>query len=250
MTRIKTGDIVIGDGSVKICMPISAGNSAELSEELEYVSGSLCDIAEWRYDYWSEGGLSDIIAIIGGIKEKLGKKPLLFTYRTCSEGGLGSDSPGIYREVNMKAIMSGRADIVDLEFEKGQSVFGGIIRSARQNNVKVMVSKHLYESVSKSRMIGMLRDMQGAGGDIIKLAVNAEDARGAHDVTEAAREVYEKYADAPIVTIGMGTAGVTTRYIKPFYGSSITFVKGVRGTAPGQLSIEELLACGELSNDV
>jgi len=225
---------------VKICMPISAEKYAGIAEELYYINSKACDIVEWRYDYLKDDENKPLADLISEVKSKLNNKPLLFTYRTLAEGGFAADDVDNYYGINMSAIRSGRLDIVDIECGKEQKLPEDILAIAHEKDVKVMISKHLFDvALKKDEIIEMLCRMQETGGDIVKLAVSVSDAQGAQDVMGAAKEMFEKYAKVPIVTIGMGEAGKITRYPEPFYGSSITYVRGFRETAPSQLSIEE-----------
>ena len=230
---------------VKICIPVSAKNREGLSEELEYIRDKDCHIVEWRFDYWEENNKPAPADLLGRIKGKSGSKLLLFTYRTKAEGGFASEDETLYYNVNMNAIKSGYVDILDIEFEKRQPLIERLLAAAAENRVKTMLSKHLHEvNINKDELVGILRKMQDIGGDTIKLAVSVSDEKDARELMSAAKEMYEKYAKVPIVTIGMGEAGKITRLTEPFYGSSITFIRGLRETAAGQLSYEELSACG------
>ena len=241
MIRVKLAGTIIGDGKVKICIPISAQNDAELAEELEYIAASPCDIAEVRFDYWQGKAGPSHEGILENVKRKLGKTPLLFTYRTSIEGGLGTNSRDDYYSINAASIRSGHIDLIDIEFAKEPELVVALIEMARKSDIKVIVSKHFFgKSLSKDEIIETLCKMQNKDADIIKLAVSVYDDKGARDVISAAKEMYEKYAKIPLVTIGMGEHGKVTRRIEPFYGSAITYARGIRATAPGQLDWRQL----------
>ena len=237
MKEVKIGGTVLGDGSVKICVPVCPRDKLELASELEFAVGSGCDIVEWRGDYWAEKRKKPF----GAIKKRLGEKPLLFAYRTSKEGGLGTDDDREYYAENKNAIKSKRVDAVDLEFSKPAWVIDGLMALAKRNNVKVMLSRHLTEGfITKDEMTASLILMQNKGCHLTKLALYARDEDHAREIIGAASEMHEKYAKAPFITVGMGEAGKITRYAKPFYGSSMTYAKGLNETAPGQLPVSEL----------
>jgi len=245
MSQVKIGNTIIGDGTVKICMPISALSKDAFEEELDHVAESPCDIVEIRYDYRSDRpfDLEYLQALVYEAKQKLSQKCLLFTYRTLAEGGLGSNGDDEYEAIYKKVIQSGHVDIVDIEFTKAPEFVEMLIEQAHKNNIKVIVSKHIFDQgLSKDEIIALLLKMQETSADIVKLAVFADDDASAQDVICAAKEMHEKHAKKPFVTIGMGEHGKITRYIEPFYGSSITYAKGMRATAPGQLDVSELFA--------
>jgi 3-dehydroquinate dehydratase-1 len=237
MVQVKIGNTVIGGGTVKICIPISARGHAELDYELDHISNVKCDIAEWRFDYWQRGNCG----ISCEIKKRLIGKPLIFTYRTSREGGFGLDDDDTYCDINTEAIMSGHIDCVDLEFSKGRGLILDIAGQARNKGLKTIISKHIFDrQVLKDEMIEMLCEMQDTGAEIVKLAAHTPDARSAGEVISAAKEMYEKYAKTPFITVGMGEAGKITRAAAPFYGSSMTYARGLRETAPGQIPAWEL----------
>ena len=241
MRQIKIKDTIIGDEKVKICMPVSPRDFSELEAEFEHAFNSPCDVVELRFDY-----LAELICKIGGIFNTQSKvksdKLILFTYRTQAEGGLGTDNDDKYYTINEQAILSGQIDILDVEFTKDKSLVERIIKLAHENDVKVIISKHYFEkSLSQDEQIEMLIKMQATGADIVKLATTVFDKKGAQDVISAAKEMYENHAKVPFITIGMGEFGKITRFIEPFYGSAMTYAKGLKSTAPGQMSILELL---------
>ena len=274
MGQIKIKDTIIGDEKVKICVPISARDFSELDEELEYAINSPCDIIEIRYDYLAETfcklcevnkqrHLGNVLNEVNNKQNQFkGKKHVnllnetssgslnnverdkltLFTFRTKLEGGLGTDNNEEYYNINEQAILSGHIDIIDIEFTKEDVQIKKLIKLAHENNVKVIISKHYFEkSLSKEEQLNMLIKMQETGADIIKLATTVYDEAGAQEVISAAEEMYNKHATIPIITIGMGEFGKVTRQIKPFYGSAITYARGIKATAPGQISVPELL---------
>jgi 3-dehydroquinate dehydratase-1 len=251
LKQIKIKDTIIGDGKVKICVPVSGESLSEFDTELGYASDSPCDIIELRYDYLTDADLATISTtessansisnLLGGSIKNLQGKLILFTYRTKQEGGFGADDDDEYYKINEKAIASGQIDMIDIEFTKKVELVKRLIALAYENDVKVIVSKHYFKkSLSKDEQIEMLKKMQETGADIVKLAVSVYDEAGAHDVISAAKEMYEKHAKIPFITIGMGEHGKITRHIEPFYGSAITFARGQKATAPGQLSVSEL----------
>ena len=274
MRQIKIKNTIIGDEKVKICVPISARDFSELEAELQYAFESLCDIIELRYDYLAEitcrlceinkqRHLGNVLNEVNNKQKQFESKKhvnflnemsngnlnnvkrgklILFTFRTKREGGFGTDDDENYYNINEQAILSGQVDIIDVEFTKDKPLINRLIKLAHENNVKVIISKHYFEtSLSKEKQLEMLKKMQETGADIVKLATTVYDEVGAQEVISAAEEMYNKHATVPIITIGMGEFGKITRQIEPFYGSAITYAKGLKATAPGQMSVSELL---------
>ena len=237
MEEVKIGSVALGGTDVKVCVPLAPRGSSELFAELDFAGGAACDIAEWRADFWEEEAWR-----LELIKEGLMGKPLVFTYRTKKEGGLGVDDDEAYRLVYKRAILSGLVEAADIEFTKPDAIKREIIRAARENGVIVILSLHVFcGEVKREELIERLVTMQEAGGDIVKLAVLVRGENEAQEVISAGKEMYEKYAKRPFITVGMGEAGRITRKKSPFYGSAVTYALGLSGTGPGQMPVSELV---------
>ena len=52
MTPVKIRNIYLGDGTPKICIPLTATSRAELSAQASAVLKVPCDMVEWRADYY------------------------------------------------------------------------------------------------------------------------------------------------------------------------------------------------------
>ena len=91
MDRIQTVTVrntVLGDGTPKICVPITAGNRKELEEQVQKIHAVPCDMAEWRADFFEESDDEEwLVQALEFLRGALGELPLLFTFRTKEEGG-------------------------------------------------------------------------------------------------------------------------------------------------------------------
>jgi len=245
MKEVAIKGVTIGDGTVKICIPLSGADEKGLLCDIEYVRGKPCDLIEWRADFWDEACDKDrLTAMMKTIKRELSDKVFLFTYRTQEEGGSGNPALSDYMEICKYVIDSGLPDIIDVEYRKAKDFNFPILEEAHDHGIKVLTSYHRFDEPTPDldTMIKILREQQQFGADIAKLAVMAQNDMESNRIIEASREMYGKHAKIPFILIGMGQFGSVTRAIKPFHGSSVTFARGREATAPGQLSIEDLLA--------
>ena len=56
----------------------------------------------------------------------------------------------------------------------------------------------------------------------------------------ATLEMYEQYADRPIITMSMSKLGIISRLSGEVFGSAATFGALKKASAPGQIDIKEL----------
>ena len=92
----KIGNIVLGQGLPKICIPLVARDEEGINRELDLMVGLDFDIVELRLDYFE--GLEDYTRLkdlVGLIKNRL-NKPLIVTLRTKNEGGNVEPSEATY----------------------------------------------------------------------------------------------------------------------------------------------------------
>ena len=80
---VKVRELVLGDGNPKICVPIVAHTAAELDAALDAIDPELCDLVEFRADFYFE----EDIPALKKIRERIGDKPVIYTIRTMEEGG-------------------------------------------------------------------------------------------------------------------------------------------------------------------
>ena len=83
MNTITVRDLVLGDGSPKICVPVVAHTAQELEAALDAIDLQSCDLVEFRADFYFE---EDLYAL-NRIRERIGERPILYTIRTKEEGG-------------------------------------------------------------------------------------------------------------------------------------------------------------------
>ncbi len=138
----------------------------------------------------------------------------------------------------MQALAAGAA-FVDLEVESPDSFRQPVMELARRRGAQVIVSYHNYEGTPlREELARILDSCFAAGADIAKIACYAHDAR------DSARLLGLLDDDRPMVVIGMGVAGMTTRLVAPLFGSAFTFVALTKGneTAPGQMTRDDVLS--------
>ena len=242
MNTIKVRNIEIGAGAPKIIIPIVGVTKEEILDAARSFASVTYDVVEWRVD-WFEGvfDFAKVEEVLKELREILGDKPLLMTFRTSKEGGEKAISDADYIDLNVKAANTGYVDFVDVEIFTGDDVVSTIIEKAHAAGVKVIASNHdFHKTPAKSDIIYRLRKMQDMGADIPKIAVMPQNKKDVLTLLAATEEMASDYADRPIITMSMAGTGVISRLCGEVFGSSMTFGAVGKASAPGQMGAEDL----------
>ncbi|AIQ27599.1 3-dehydroquinate dehydratase [Paenibacillus sp. FSL P4-0081] len=241
-------NVTLGEGMPKICVPLVGTTLSELREEAEALKALAPDVVEWRSDFFSQ--VEDIAAVtevLGEIQQLLPEIPLIFTFRSAKEGGEKEISTEYYFRLNKAAVESGYVDIVDVELFNGEQEVRGLIATAHDNAVFVIISNHDFQGTpSQDEIVSRLRRAQELGGDLPKIAVMPQSAGDVLTLLAATNVMQEQYADRPIITMSMAGEGVISRLAGEIFGSALTFGAAHKPSAPGQVAVAELRSVLEL----
>ncbi len=242
MNTVKVRNIEIGAGAPKIIIPIVGVTKEDILNAAKSFAGVTYDVVEWRVDWFEDVfNYEKVEEVLAGLREVLGEKPLLMTFRTSKEGGEKAIDADYYTELNVKAAQSGYVDFVDVEIFTGDNVVSNIIDQVHAAGVKVIASNHDFDKTpAKSDIIYRLRKMQDMGADIPKIAVMPTCKKDVLTLLAATEEMYTNYADRPIITMSMAGTGVISRLCGEAFGSSMTFGAVGKVSAPGQMEAENL----------
>ena len=138
-------------------------------------------------------------------------------------------------------------DLVDVELFTGDDAVRTVIDAAHRHSVKVIASNHDFHATpSKEEIIIRLIKMQELGADILKIAVMPQNSRDVLTLLSATEEMMRLYAERPLITMSMGSAGLISRLCGESFGSAVTFGAVGKTSAPGQIAAEELVQVLEL----
>jgi shikimate dehydrogenase/3-dehydroquinate dehydratase type I len=168
--------------------------------------------------------------------------PAIATLRPVREGGRFRGSEPERRALLEQAAGSGFR-YIDLELSIGRARLGRLVRAAKANGTRPVISHHDFQGTPPTaRMVRLLARCERAGG-IAKAAFSARTEDDTARVVEAARRV--RRAAPGAIVIGMGPAGALTRTLAPFLGATLVYAgpNARKATAPGQPSLEELKRC-------
>lgn len=243
MNTVTVRGITLGEGCPKVCVPIVEQTKEGILKAASALHKLPVDIVEWRADWFEQvDTLECVLDVLAQLREELQNIPILFTFRTSKEGGEGELSQAQYLELNTKVAQSKNADLVDIEMTTAGDCAQDFIETLhRETNIKVIMSNHNFSMTpSKDAIIEKLRKMQELNADVCKIAVMPKSTRDVLTLLTATSEMYERYADRPIVTMSMSAKGVISRIAGETFGSAMTFGAAKRASAPGQLEVEDL----------
>ncbi|MCC8138412.1 MAG: type I 3-dehydroquinate dehydratase [Clostridiales bacterium] len=232
-------NVTLGDGTPKICAPVTARSLSEMAEQLKKIRLAPCDMVELRADYY-EG---DPIEQLTALRAALPDTPILFTFRTKEEGGERKTTRGSYAALNRQAaglptaeIKRPLADLIDLEYNLGEDFLRGLCPELQKSGVKVVMSYHDFEKTPEPETLtALLCRMQALGADVTKAAVMPRCERDVLALLTAAVKMKEQLADRPYIVMSMGALGGISRLAGSLTGSAVTFASAGAVSAPGQM---------------
>lgn len=249
---LKIKELTIGEGRPKICVPITARKEEELLGQLKgiraacFKEGEACaDLLEWRADFW-EGIEKEESRRTGAklIRQAFPELPLLFTFRSRTEGGERELSTQAYEEICSWVLEEEQAELLDIELFTGKHIIQKLIK--RKKGTAIVLSNHDFEKTPpKKELISRMEEMDRLGADILKMAVMPQKERDVLTLLEATLEM-KQLTKKPVVTMSMGKMGLVSRICGSTFGSAITFGSAGRPSAPGQIEAGKLLEALQL----
>jgi 3-dehydroquinate dehydratase-1 len=238
------GKPIAGGKVPLVCTPLVGRSADAILCELERIVPKRPDVLEWRVDFFDRiGDAEAVIATAGRIRQAAGGTPLLFTRRSAAEGGeaiaLGEQQVVALYE----ALCAARAaELVDFEMRSDPAHLRRVREAARANGIALVLSYHDFtQTPPAAEILQRFRDAQALGADVAKVALMP---RGPDDVLTllAATLQASRELPIPLISMSMGGYGALTRMFGWAFGSALTFAIGDRGSAPGQMPIEDLQA--------
>lgn len=226
------------------CIPLISANRNELLADVEVGVANGCDFLEWRRDHFMPGALltaAEEQDLLNEIKTRMPDQGLIYTYRSHREGGVFETTDEIRAAAMIAAIKSNQVDYVDVELNSDPALLEPIKEALKTSETQWLVSHHNFEKTPATAEISaVFRVMEEAGGDVLKLAVMPQSLDDVRHLIQATLTFNEK-SRKPMIAIAMGSLGSITRIAPDLCGGSLTFTAGAGKTAPGQLSLEEII---------
>lgn len=234
-----------GMGHEKICVPLMAADIPALRQQAKAAIHAGCDLVEWRVDALKDGLHLDVMRpALRALREEVGEKPILFTFRTKEEGGLTPAAWDAYAALYRAAVEEPNgADLFDLEINRGEERVTALMQAIKQKGGYVVMSYHDFHKTPEQTAIqAIFRRMVKKGADIGKVAVMPRTKQDVLTLMQAAAWAGETYKDRLFIAISMGPLGMLSRLSGYLTGSCLTFGTAGRSSAPGQLPTEALRA--------
>lgn len=230
--------------TTKIVVTLSGHNDDEIKAEIKKAKDNIddFDIVEIRGDVFDALNREDhgknVRFIIDAFKPL--NKEIIYTYRTAREGGSGSKTTVEYEALLKAVCQSMDIDYIDIEVQSGDKIAASVVETARENNVKCLMSNHDFKRTPDTEgILSVFNKMYKLGGDIYKVAYFPKDEADVDNVSEAVKTAKEKYGEK-IIGISMGELGKRTRTAQGKAASVFTYGFIARDAAPGQIHVTEL----------
>lgn len=141
------------------------------------------------------------------------------------------------------AAIEGGADYVDVPVDTMVHHLERLKR--RKKKTKLILSFHDFGTTPrKEALLSVVQHMKDLEADVVKIATMVRSDRDADRLMHLALEL----KGIPHIIIGMGKKGIITRVFSEELGNELTFVVGEKGTAEGQLTLQETRRIARLLN--
>ena len=237
--RLTRRGMTLGSGAPKICVPVMGSNEGEVLSSAD--AARLCnpDLIEWRIDFLSDLSQKSVDNILVQLRQKFPHTPLLVTFRSLAEGGERQLDQDSYVNLLSRVIVSGQADLVDVELFSG--VMEPLVETAHRHGVTVVGSSHDFvRTPDEGELVARMEQMVAMGCDIPKLAVMPQSPQDVLILLSATQIMKELHPEVPLITMSMGTMGMVSRLCGEVFGSAVTFGCAGQNSAPGQVPVKEL----------
>jgi 3-dehydroquinate dehydratase-1 len=249
---VRVGDVVLGTGRPKVCVPLVAATVDALLDAVDAIPRGAADLVELRIDHFADVDDLDAVAVATeAVRDRLpAEVPLLFTFRSRSEGGEGDLDPAAYERLVLRAAALDAVDAVDVEMFTELGSLERIVNGARAKGCVVIMSSHDFEHTPPAdQLVARLHLQQDLGADVVKIAVMPSDARDVLTLLSVTEEYTASPAARPAITMAMGPLGVVSRLAGETFGSCLTFGSVGTASAPGQVDAARLRSALDLVHE-
>jgi 3-dehydroquinate dehydratase type I len=212
-----------------ICVPIMARDTREALDKIA-AANSAADAMEFRLDVMRSFGLEEMFAHAA--------KPVIVTWRSRREGGLGNADFRSVSRLLLKAARLG-ADFLDVEYRMPPEYRRDVFRMRGQS--RVISSLHIMrDTPGGNELERTLERMSAAGADVVKIVTRAtapEDNLRVLGLIPKARRM-----GVEIVAFCMGPLGRVSRVASVALGAYLTFACLGQGeeSADGQIPASDM----------
>jgi 3-dehydroquinate dehydratase / shikimate dehydrogenase len=215
-------------GEDRVCGVVAAATAREMRVLVRRAT-QMTGTIELRLDYLrSQAERDTFLAWLG--RQRL-RKTFIATCRSRRGGGLFRGNRKAQLEILAHAARVG-CGWCDVEIETAKHYLPGQIHQAL-SPARLMISHHDFRC-TPVRLSRIVRELQSAAGDAIKVATQCNSISDSARVCELARD----RRDA--VAIPMGELGLAGRVLALKAGSALAYASVAAATAPGQLTLDAM----------
>ena len=185
--------------------------------------------------------LDRLLRVIDRLEAKISslRAPLVITARHPTEGGANRLSA--LQRHNLISRFLSQASYIDIEL-RSAPVFGSLLRLARKQNVRRIISvHHLKSTPSPNRLRAQALAAKTYGADIFKVATRTDTPA---QLTRLIDFVATRDLGVAVSAMGIGKLGAASRVLLACCGSALVYVSLGRSDIEGQISLEQLRALG------
>lgn len=235
---VRVAGVELGTGRPKIVVPLMPRTSSEVGGAVASLDGQPVDIIEWRVDYVTDPEFA--VAVGMALRTSTGL-PILLTYRTDREGGLGGLPDAEYAKLVRRLVGLDLADAVDVEYRRDAAAVASVVRAAHVAGLPAVASFHDFDGTpAPEALVGILRQQAAMGADVLKLAVTPHTAVDVATLLTASATAATEFPGHPRIAISMGSLGLVSRVAAETFGSCATFAAVGEASAPGQIPAAQL----------
>ena len=251
MRTVTVKNVVIGTGRPKIIVPIAAKTAGDaLAAAGRLATEDALDLIEFRVDYLDIAlDTARLARLTLEVAEVAPAKPILVTFRTKAEGGATEINDRAYADFYTAVLREGRADLIDVELMRDESIVRRIVEEAHRAGVGVVMSNHDFAATAPTEeLVARMRRMHELDADILKIATMPTDAGDVLKLLNATWLMHSQHTDRPLITMAMAGKGVISRLSGELFGSAATFGMVGQASAPGQMAVDDLWTVLDLIN--
>ena len=198
------------------------------------------DIIEWRADFLPK---EVILQVAPAIFEKFAGRELLFTLRTRAEGGEIDLDSAEYVQIIKDVAQLYQPEYIDFEYFAHKDVFEQML-----DFPNLVLSYHNFQE-TPDNMMEILSELTSLTPKVVKVSVMAHTAQDVLDLMNFTRGFKTLNPEQEYVTISMGKVGKVSRITSDVTGSSWSFASLDAASAPGQISLSNMVKIREILNE-
>ena len=216
-----------------ICTAVKGSTVEEMKEAIRIVRSNIVELRiDTLKDYHNT--LEEIKQLVNDL-HKLGKKSII-TLRESSEGGGYEGSSDVKLKILLK-LTDANPDFIDIELRF--PLLSNLMEKLKDKEIKVIVSYHDFSGTPRYDVLrGIIKEGLSHGVHIVKVVTLANEPSDNITTLNLCSEWKGK-----VISFCMGRRGLLSRILAPFFGAPFTYAypKGKGPTAPGQISVDEVI---------